>query len=171
MFVLNCKTPSSDSIKPENIGICKDLQNTQHKIAIENTWLSSILKILASLVLGTFIVENLQNPLLSNWKYVFQVKCEGSVKLTFIKNSLRIRTRGYVASSTSRRYDDTCRRTWLRLRRRHTKQERGRMLGRLVQRGKRRRKDNTALMEHINHLCKIHGYVCNFIESCTHDYK
>jgi hypothetical protein len=66
MFVLNYKRSSSDSIKPENIGICKDLQNTQPKTAIENTWLSFVLKILANLVLGTSIVEDSQNHLLSN---------------------------------------------------------------------------------------------------------
>jgi hypothetical protein len=37
-FDLNYKSSSSDSTNPENIDICKNLQNTQPKTAMEYTW-------------------------------------------------------------------------------------------------------------------------------------
>jgi hypothetical protein len=37
-FDLNYKSSSSETINPENIDICKDLQNTQPKTAMEYTW-------------------------------------------------------------------------------------------------------------------------------------
>ena len=35
----------------------------------------------------------------------------------------------------------------------------------------KRRKDNVVVMELVNHVCKIHGHICNFIRRCTSRYK
>jgi rubrerythrin len=67
---------------------------------------------------------------------------------------LRLRTSDVKVACRSRR---------LRLQtHQHTKQ--GRRLERLVRREKRIN-DNVALVEHVNHVCKICGHVCNFIRS------
>jgi hypothetical protein len=107
-------------------------------------------------------IEDPQNPLLSNWKGVFQVQREGSTKPSFIKSGLRIRRGSYGSSPAYRCCEDTCRRRRLQFQtHRHTKQGR-RRLRRLVQRRSRRK----------YHVCvKYVGMFVISYEVVPHDYK
>lgn len=54
----------------------------------------------------------------------------------------------------------------LRLKRASSAKQRGRKCWRLVQ-WERKRKDNGVLVIFVNYMCKLCGYICNFVWSCS----